>query len=123
MRASSRTLVLVICALLAAMTWFVFGQTVHYPFINFDDPMYVVEEPQIRAGLTWHGIVWAFTHLPSTNWYPLTNISHMLEAQFYGSNAGGYHLTNVILHTLAAILLFLALREMTGPDRAGNFWP
>lgn len=121
MHASFRRSTIIVCAVLAGITWLVFGQTVRYPFINFDDPMYVVEEPQIRAGLTWHGIVWAFTHLPSTNWYPLTNISHMLEAQFYGLNAGGYHLTNVVLHTIAAILLFLVLREMS-PSRTGDVW-
>ncbi len=118
MRANSRILVLSICALLAGITWIVFGQTVHFPFIDFDDPMYVYQEPEINAGLTKHGLIWAFTHLPSTNWYPLTNISHMIEAQFYGTNAGGYHLTNVLLHAIAAILLFVVLREMTAA-----IWP
>ena len=111
MRAKSRTLVIGVCVLLAAITWLVFGQTVRYPFIDFDDPMYVYQEPEINGGVTLHGIKWAFTHLPSTNWYPLTNISHMLEAQFYGMNAGGYHFTNVVLHTLAAVLLFLLLKK------------
>jgi tetratricopeptide (TPR) repeat protein len=114
MRAKSHLLVVGVCLLLAGITWLVFGQTVRYPFIDFDDPMYVVQEPEINSGLTLHGITWAFTHLPSTNWYPLTNISHMAEAQFYGMNAGGYHLTNVLLHTISAILLFLVLRQMTG---------
>ena len=109
-----RLLVFGICVGLAVLVWFVFGQTRTYPFINFDDPEYVYEVPEINHGLSAHGLAWAFTHTPSPNWYPLTNISHMLEAQFYGMNAGGYHLTNVILHTLAAILLALVLWQSTG---------
>src|SRR5947208_14024145 len=85
---------------LVALVWFVFGQTIKFPFINFDDPEYVYEQPEINAGLTVHGIIWAFTRVPSPNWFPLTNISHMFDAQFYGLNAGGYHLTNVLLHTI-----------------------
>ncbi len=111
---NSRLLVLAVCFSLVGMTWFVFGQTRTYPFINFDDPEYVYEEPQITGGLTANGIAWAFTHFPSVNWYPLSLVSHMMDCQFYGLNAGGHHVTNVLLHTIAALLLFFALRNMTG---------
>src|SRR4030095_1926367 len=40
-------------------------------------------------------------------------ISHMLDCQLYGLKAGWHHFTNVLLHTLAAVLLFLAVRQMT----------
>ncbi|PYL26294.1 MAG: hypothetical protein DMF37_02675, partial [Verrucomicrobia bacterium] len=60
------------------------------------------------------GIGWAFTHIHSENWHPLTTISHMLDCQLYGLKAGWHHFTNVLLHTIAAILLFIALRQMTG---------
>ncbi|MEY2481408.1 MAG: protein O-mannosyl-transferase [Verrucomicrobiota bacterium] len=109
-----RLLFLAVCFGLIAITWFVFGQTRTFPFINYDDPEYIFEVPEINHGLTSHGLAWAFTNLPSPNWYPLTNISHMVEARFYGMNAGGYHLTNVILHTMAAILLALFLWQSTG---------
>ena len=107
-----------VCIGLIALVWVVFGQTVRFPFINFDDPEYVYEQPEINAGLTAHGIIWAFTRVPSPNWFPLTNISHMFDAQFYGLNAGGYHLTNVLLHTIGAILLFVVLWRVTG-----SLWP
>src|SRR5205814_5720179 len=58
--------------------------------------------------------VWAFTHFHSGNWHPLTWLSHMLDCQLYGLNAGRHHLTNIILHAATAILLFLVLRQMTG---------
>src|SRR5437588_12765733 len=48
------------------------------------------------------------------HWHPLTTISHMLDCQLYGVKAGGHHVTNVLLHSIAAMLLFIALLEMTG---------
>jgi len=118
---SERWLVAIICAALIALIWFVFGQTRNFPFINFDDPEYVYEVPEINSGLTLHNIAWAFTHWPSTNWFPLKNISHMIEFQFFGFNPGAFHLTNLFLHTIAALLLFLLLRQMTGSSWRSAF--
>jgi tetratricopeptide (TPR) repeat protein len=103
-----------ICIALAGLTWLVFGQTLWHDFINYDDPRYVYENTKITGGLSISGIAWAFTHIHSMNWHPLTTISHMLDCQLYGLNAGWHHFTNVLLHTLAGILLFLALQQMTG---------
>ena len=103
-----------VCVCLAALTWIVFGQTLWHDFINYDDPRYVYENTKITSGLSFGGIVWAFTHIHSTNWHPLTTISHMLDCQLYGLRAGWHHFTNVLLHTVAVILLFLALTKMTG---------
>jgi tetratricopeptide (TPR) repeat protein len=102
-----------ICVGLIALVWFVFGQTIKFPFVNFDDPEYVYEVPEINSGVTLHNLKWAFTHWPSTNWFPLPNISHMFEFQFFGSNPGAFHLTSVVLHTIATLLLFLVLWRMT----------
>jgi len=102
-----------ICALLVALVWCVFGQTVRFGFVNYDD-MFVTQTPEVAEGLTPHGIGWAFTHLQVGNWIPLTTLTHMMDCQLYGMWAGGHHLTNVLLHAAAVVLLFLALREMTG---------
>jgi protein O-mannosyl-transferase len=112
-----------ICLSLAVLTWLVFGQTLWHDFINYDDPHYVYENTKITGGLSISGIAWAFTHIHSLNWHPLTTISHMLDCQLYGLKAGWHHFTNVFLHTLAAMLLFLALQQMTGgPSRTGSIW-
>jgi tetratricopeptide (TPR) repeat protein len=113
-RTPDRLLIAGICAGLVGLVWFVFGQTIRFPFLNFDDPEYVYEVPEINSGLSWHNIAWAFTHWPATNWFPLKNISLMLDFQFFGFNPGAFHLTNVILHAATAVLLFLMLRQMTG---------
>ena len=98
---------------LAGLVAFVFFQTAHFNFVNYDDGSYVFENAKIRAGLTWRGIVWAFTHVHSQNWHPLTSISHMIDCQLFGLNAGQHHLVNVGLHTVVALLLFTFLWHST----------
>jgi Flp pilus assembly protein TadD len=98
---------------LLAITWAVFGQTVGHQFINYDDPLYVLDNAHVRAGLTWPGIGWAFTHVHSQNWHPLTTISHMLDCQLFGVNPGAHHLVNVFFHSIAAVLLFALFVQMT----------
>src|ERR1041384_4256501 len=105
--------------LLIAITWAVFGQTFRHQFVNYDDPLYVYDNPHVRAGLSWQGIEWAFTHVHSENWHPLTTISHMLDCPLFGGNPGPPHLVNVFWHTVAAVLLFLALVQMTGNTVSG----
>jgi tetratricopeptide (TPR) repeat protein len=92
----------------------VFAQTLRYDFVNYDDPNYVYQNTRITSGVSLSNIVWAFTHVHSENWHPLTTITHMLDCQFYGLNAGWHHFTNVLFHTIAVVLLFLALQRMTG---------
>jgi tetratricopeptide (TPR) repeat protein len=109
-----RATILGVSVFLVAITWLVFGETLRHPSINFDDPGYVFENPRIITGLTSDGVLWALTHSHMENWHPLTSISHMLDGQLFGLQAGWHHFTNVLLHTMAVILLFLVLREMTG---------
>ena len=111
---NDRWLVPGVCIFLAAITFAVFGQTLRHEFVNFDDNLYVYENPTVTRGLNLKGVEWAFTHSVCANWHPLTMMSHMLDCQLYGLNPGGHHLTNVLLHTATAILLFLVLRQMTG---------
>ena len=113
-RAKSRGTDLLVCLGLVAVTWAVFGQTLAHDFVNFDDHVYVYENPLVIRGLSTEGIIGAFTHTHARNWHPLTTLSHMLDCQLYGLNAGGHHLTNVILHTISVLLLFLVLKQMTG---------
>ncbi|MGA2279712.1 MAG: tetratricopeptide repeat protein [Verrucomicrobiota bacterium] len=103
-----------VCIFLAAIIWGVFGQTLGHEFVNFDDDLYVYENPVVQKGLTWEGFRWALTYGYIGHWHPLTWISHMLDCRFYGLSPGGHHLTNVLLHTATAVLLFLVLRRMTG---------
>src|SRR5213593_1247782 len=117
-RSSSRFASFYVCLALIAITWLVFGQTLGHDFVDFDDHVYVYENPSITRGLSVDGVIGAFTHAHARNWHPLTTISHMLDCQLFGLKARGHHFTNVLLHTIAVLLLFFVLKQMTGA-----FWP
>jgi tetratricopeptide (TPR) repeat protein len=103
-----------ICVLLLLAILAVYGQVRSHGFVNYDDPQYVTGNPQVRGGLTWHGLVWAFTSAHDSNWIPLTWLSHMLDCELFGLESAPHHLMNVALHAVAALLLFGLLRRMTG---------
>jgi tetratricopeptide (TPR) repeat protein len=92
----------------------VFAQTLRYDFVNYDDPTYVYQNGRITSGVNLSNVAWSFTHVHSGNWHPLTTVTHMLDCQLHGLNAGWHHLTNVVLHCLAVVFLFVALARMTG---------
>jgi tetratricopeptide (TPR) repeat protein len=99
--------------LLVLITFVVYWPVTHFGFINHDDPEYVINNPMVHAGLTGASIVWAFETFYASNWHPLTWMSHMLDCRIWGNQAGGHHMTNVLLHGLNVVLLFLLLRRLT----------
>ncbi len=107
-----------VCGLLLLAVVLVFGQTLRHEFVNYDDNLYVTEQPQILHGLSAEGMRWAFVSRHANNWHPLTWLSHMLDCEIYGRRAGGHHATNVLLHGAAVSALLFVLWRMTG-----NFWP
>jgi Tfp pilus assembly protein PilF len=102
-----------IYALLTVGIFVAYGAVLRFGFVNYDDPVYIAANPYVRDGLTWSGVVWAFTHSFAGNWFPLTWISHMLDCQFFGLDAGAHHFTNLAIHTAATLLLFAVLRRIT----------
>jgi tetratricopeptide (TPR) repeat protein len=98
---------------LALLTIAVYAAVAHFEFVTWDDANYVRIEP-VRSGLTWQGITWAFTTGETANWHPLTWLSHMLDVEMYGDQAGGHHVTNLILHVANVLLLFGVFVRMTG---------
>lgn len=83
-------------------------------FVIYDDPEYITENVQVRAGLTLPGVRWAFTSLEQRNWHPLTWLSHMLDVTLFGLNPAGHHATSLLLHIANSLLLLVTLRTMTG---------
>jgi tetratricopeptide (TPR) repeat protein len=110
-----------ICLALLLVTLGVYSQVAHFEFVTYDDPDYTTENPHIRGGLTPANVAWAFTSSYAANWFPLTWISHMLDRKLFGSDAGRQHLTNLALHMLSTLLLFVLLKRMTGWSAASGF--
>ena len=105
---------LIVYIVLTVVTLAVFWQVNQFDFINFDDNVYVTENIHIQSGITLDGFRWAFSTTYAEFWHPLTWLSLMFDYQLYGLNAGGYHLTNLILHILSTLLLFWLFNRMTG---------
>ncbi|MHB8138841.1 MAG: tetratricopeptide repeat protein [Smithellaceae bacterium] len=102
--------VLMLILLILAVYW----PVQNYGFINFDDNVYITWNSHVQSGITLDGFYWAFSTKHFGLWNPLVWISLMIDYQFYGLNAGGYHWTNVIIHIFNAILLFFLFRNLTG---------
>jgi tetratricopeptide (TPR) repeat protein len=92
----------------------VYGSLVLADFIGYDDPSYVVSNPVVKRGLTAAGVKWAFTTTDTGYWHPVTWLTLMLDHEVYGLHAGGYHVTNILLHAANTVLLFGLLCRMTG---------
>ncbi len=103
----------IVCIFLTIATLAVYGQVTQHDFINIDDTVYVTENSHIHLGITPEGMQWAFSTLYGDFWHPLTWLSLMLDYQLYGLNAAGYHITNLILHLMSTLLLFLLFTRMT----------
>jgi tetratricopeptide (TPR) repeat protein len=104
--------------LLFVITFTVYVPSAGYDFTNLDDPEYIMDNPQVTAGLTWAGVKWAFAAPRVGNWIPLAWLTHMLDVQIFGLDAGGPHLVNALIHALNGVLVFWFLKKMTGA-----LWP
>ena len=85
-----------------------------HQFVNYDDPDYVTSNRHVQGGLNWENVRWAFTTGHSSNWHPLTWLSHMIDWQLFGPAAAGPHLVNAAFHVVNTVLLFFLLRVLTG---------
>ena len=97
---------------LVAATMIAYQPVWHAGFI-WDDDDYVINNPTLRslAGLRQ---IWC--HLAATpQYYPLVHTSFWLEYHLWGLNPPGYHIVNVLLHALAAILLWRLLARLRLP--------
>ena len=104
---------IIICAVLAIITFSVYQQVTTHHFINFDDEMYITQNPRIADGLTLDNIGWAFRTIYFSNWHPLTWLSYFLDAQLFGVNAPAFLLVNVFIHIANTLLLFLFFNRTT----------
>ncbi|MGP8143523.1 MAG: tetratricopeptide repeat protein [Terriglobales bacterium] len=107
----SRTLLL--SFLLMAAVLASYSPVIHNAFI-YDDYGYIVNNPPVRAGVTWETAQWAFTTFDQGNWHPLTWLSHAFDCELFGLHPAGHHFINILLHAVNAVLLFLLLQSATG---------
>lgn len=111
----ARLIKLVLSLALVLLVLFVYWPCFQFPFIHYDDPRDIFENPYVQTGLKGENIHWAFTSGLGGHWHPLTWLSLQLDAELYGGlNAGAFHRTNVLLHAVSTVMLFVVLCWMTG---------
>lgn len=103
---------------LIAITAAVYSRVSTFDFVDYDDQQYVVQNLNIKGGLTAQSLTWALTKQYDANWMPLVWVSFMIDHEMGGEaseeNPAPYHRTNLVLHTLNALLLFALLNSLTG---------
>jgi len=82
-------------------------------FVGFDDNLYVSANRIVQQGLTWSGLRWAFTATYASTWQPLVWLSYMLDVQLQGFHPASFHRTNLLLHLIHVMLVWLAIRKLT----------
>jgi len=105
----ARATILSACAV-AVIVLLVGFSAVHNGFVQLDDRLYASGKPA-SAGLSTEGLRFAFTSV-AVYWHPLTWLSHELDADLFGSEPAGHHLTSVLLHAFSAGLLCLLLTRL-----------
>ena len=98
---------------LAAVTFGIYAQVIGHQFITYDDYWHIEENAMVNRGVTLAGLAWAFTTFYQANWHPLTWISHMIDSQLFGMNAGGHLLVNALIHAVNTLLVFWFLLRTT----------
>ncbi len=73
-----------------------------------DDDIYLTNVPVIRAS---DGLYRIWCTNQALDYYPVTNTSLWVEWRLWGMNATGYHVTNLLLHMAACLLIWAILRK------------
>jgi tetratricopeptide (TPR) repeat protein len=105
---------LVLSCVLIVATVAVYFRVNSFPFVNYDDTLYVTQNSKVQAGLTWDTVHWAFTSYHVGTWHPVTWMSHALDCQLFDVDPAGPHGVNLLLHVVNALLLFCVLQRATG---------
>src|SRR5690606_18412340 len=98
---------------LLLMVMAVYWPTLQFDFVNWDDPWYVVRNPLLRS---WHpsNLADVATQSVARNYAPATILSFLVDYSLWELNPGGYHLTNLLLHGVNAVLVYVLIRQLSG---------
>lgn len=109
---------ILICTALVVLTTLAFHSLIQNDFVNYDDDLYVTNNPHVLSGLNPKSVTWAFTTFHTGNYHPITWLSHMLDCTIFGLTPAAHHTVSLIIHIVNAVLLFLILNKITG-----SLWP
>lgn len=91
---------------IALITFLTYLPSLQNGFVNLDDEAYIYENPHLMP-LNLNLVKWSFSSFSGGLWHPLSGISHALDYAVWGLDPFGYHLTNIILHSINTFLVFI----------------
>ncbi len=95
-----------------ACTIAVYLPSLNNALTNWDDRLYIIDNPMIRF-LSWEHIREMFTTFYAGNYHPLTMLSLAVDYRFGKTEPFAYHLTNILLHAANAVLVYFVIRRLT----------
>ena len=101
-----------LATLLVVGTVAVFWRVTTFGFVDYDDPVYVYQNPHVLSGLSIPSVMWAWTTSLNGMWHPVTWLSFLAEGTLFGARPSCYHLTNLLLHLGNVLLLYRLLRRL-----------
>ncbi|MBI4549401.1 MAG: hypothetical protein HY714_00545, partial [Candidatus Omnitrophica bacterium] len=104
---------IVCAALLAALVFLFFSPVLSFDFVNWDDDVYVYDNPSIRGFEPANLRRW-FTRPQVRLYVPATMMSYAADYALHGNRAGGFHATNLALHLANSLLAFWILFSVSG---------
>src|SRR5689334_5272171 len=113
--------IIAVCIALSVITLTVYWQVMNHEFLTYDDAVNVKQNPNVTTGINKSYVLWALSSTYAGNWHPVTWLSHQVDAQLYGMNPYGHHLTNVVIHTISTLILLLLLFRLTGSIGQSSF--
>ncbi len=110
------------------LTFLTFVPALHNGFVSWDDRANFVENPHYR-GLGPTQLAWMWTTFRLGHYVPLTWMTLGFDYLLWGMNPAGYHLTNILLHSADAVLVYfvglrlLRMATASTPMPAGQVLP
>lgn len=89
-----------------------FWSSVSFDFVNWDDPAYI-EHNELIKGWSLTNLKGICTDVITRNYAPITIFSFLMDYTLWGMNPCGYHATNVLLHVINGVLVFLLVSRLT----------
>jgi protein O-mannosyl-transferase len=103
-----------------AIACFVFLPSINYHFTNWDDDIYVTNNPAIHQ-LSLESLAGLFRPTAKYMYHPLTMVSYSLDWKSGEGSPLAFHATNILLHLLNILLVFVFLRKILASEGAVLF--
>lgn len=115
--ADARKLNRVVLAVLVVLPLVIFGPSINYEFVEWDDDVNITANPHVRS-VGWTEVKWMFTDVHLAHRYmPLGWLCYAVERTLWVDNPLTFHLGNLLLHAVNGLLLFSLLKRILPRSR------